>query len=399
MPTYLVRLYSPFTVKTFALRVEAPTVAEAKKQLIGKTIIDPTSSLEFDVEEHHIISVVPVVVYPLPPYPLMSEDEVKKAEWLKGAIIDETRPIPKGGTPVGSPRLASVLPDTFTSLFFEQEVRSKCIRFLEPYTMKILGKEYHYNPGDIECGLTWAQARELCAIKFKVLKSPPFTPLMDPKGRTLKEGEEVTYSDPEDLEWAKLQVARGNMQQLTSPIAEWAYPEARTKVRYKIDIFSKFYYEAKRKARADKIKEAILYLVQYAPGLTVREIAEILEIGYWTAYRIIKSLAHPAAAKQIEAEAEEYSTLEEWLPAQLAEIKKQPPTFTPQILIGPKRRGQLTIYPVKHLKEEEVWQELKRILTLEGYPAMTPEEEESLRKQLHEYWQRKQRERLTYYLR
>ncbi|MEM2386130.1 MAG: hypothetical protein QXO67_04015, partial [Candidatus Bathyarchaeia archaeon] len=95
MGTYLVRLYSPYSLKTFAVRVDAATVEEAKRkvlyhrikkpdgtvELVPRTITDP-DGYEFEAEEHFIISIAPIKAIPLPPYELMDEDEVKEAEWL-----------------------------------------------------------------------------------------------------------------------------------------------------------------------------------------------------------------------------------------------------------------------------------------------------------------------------
>ncbi|MEM2849038.1 MAG: hypothetical protein QXI36_02040, partial [Candidatus Bathyarchaeia archaeon] len=241
MGTFLVRLFSPYTLKTFSVRVDAATAEMAKDKVLYQTIKLPDGTVkrvpkvlrdpdgyEFEAEEHYVISVTPISAIPMPPFELMPEEDVKKAEWLKPAIV--TEPLAKGSTPVGSPRLETEIPNAVTTVLFSQEVKSKCIRFKEPYTLK----ERHYSSGEVECYLTWSQARQLCETKFKVLKSPPLMPLIDPKGKALREGEEVTYSDPEDLEWAKLETARGNLQQITTPIAEWLYPEYIGKVKYHI---------------------------------------------------------------------------------------------------------------------------------------------------------------------
>jgi hypothetical protein len=296
MPTYLVRLYSPFTLKTFALRVEAPTAELAKKKILGKTVTDP-DQYEFDVEDYYIISVAPVKVFPMPPYELMPEEKVKEAKWLKGAIVEE--PLPKDAEPAGSPKLATVIPDSIVTLLYEQEVKSR------------------------------------------------------------------------------------------------EYPEKTWKIKYRRDIFTKFYEEAKRMARRGKIEEAVRYLVEHCPGITVRMIADILEIGYWTAYRAAKSWMAPEAAKILEKEAEETATLEKWLPEQITQVKEQAPTKEPKIVAGPLWRGQITLWPYLWKKESELLEELKHILTLEGYPTLTKEEEQELKKKLHEYWQAKTREKLT----
>jgi hypothetical protein len=131
------------------------------------------------------------------------------------------------------------------------------------------------------------------------------------------------------------------------------------------------------------------------PGITVRMIADILEIGYWTAYRAAKSWMAPEAAKILEKEAEETATLEKWLPEQITQVKEQAPTKEPKIVAGPLWRGQITLWPYLWKKESELLEELKHILTLEGYPTLTKEEEQELKKKLHEYWQAKTREKLT----
>jgi len=447
MAAYLVRLYSPYTLKTFTIRVDAPTAEMAKDKILYETLRLPDGTVkkiprvltdpdgyEFEAEPHFIISVAPIKALPLPPYELMSEDEVKEAEWLKPAIIPE--PLAKGSAPVGGLKLEAEIPDATTTILFSREVRSKCIRFREPYTLKILGGERRYSPGDVECNLPWEQAKKLCEVKFKVLRSPPLMPLIDPKGRALREpltGEayerekakldellkagkikketyeerlselrgEYTYSDPEDLEWARLEVARGNLQQITAPIAEWLYPEYRSKVKYRIDVYTKFLEEAKRKRRAGKIKEAVLYLVDHSLGIPLDCLAQILGVNYWTAWRAVAELARPTEAqiKRLMAILDETATLERWTTGEKEEVVIQlKAPKEPKIGIG-YWLDRIMLYPLRVKPEEELMKELKRILTLEGYPALTPEEEAELRKQLHEYWQRKARERLTYYLR
>ena len=400
MPTYLVRLYSPYTLKTFAKRIDATTAEEAKKKVVGTIIRDP-DGYEFHVEPYYIISVAPIVVLPKPPYELMDEEEVKEAEWLKGAII--TEPLAKGSTPVGSLKLETEIPDAYTTIFFGQEVRSKSIRFLEDYPeFKVGVKKYGpYRRGDVEHTLPWSKARELCRIKFRVLKSPPLTPLIDPTGRALREGEEVAYAEPEHLAWAKLQVLKGNLQQITEPTAEWLYPEYKTKIRYKIDIFTKFLEEAKRMRKADKIKEAINYLITYSMGIPLDYIPQILSLSYWTVWRTVAELARPAETmlKRIMETLDETATLEKWTKGQEEEIiitLKAPKE--PKIGLG-YWHDKIICYPLKPLPETALLQELKRILTLEGYPKLSPEEEEELAKQMREYYDKKARERLTYWVR
>ncbi len=398
--SYVVRLYSPYTLKEFTIRVTAPTAELAKNKLLGKVVTDP-DGYDFTVEEYYIINVLPITTFPAPPYKLMPEEEVKEAEWLKPAIV--TEPLAIGSTPVGPPKLETEIPDAFTRIFFSQEVRSRAIRFLEDYPKFKIGiKDYGpYKRGDVEYHLPWTKARELCGIKFRVLKSPPLAPLIDPKGRALKEGEEVFYSDPEDLAWAKTQVLRGNLQQITEPVAEWLYPEYKTKVRYKIDIFTKFLEEARRMRKADKIKEAIEYLITHSLGIPLDYIAQILNLGYWTTWRAVAELARPTEAtiKRLMATLDETATLEKWTKGQEEEIIIQLKTpKEPKIGLG-YWLGRVVCYPLKPKPEKELLEELKRILTLEGYPTLTKEEEEELAKQLHEYWEKKARERLTYWIR
>jgi len=398
MPVYAVRLYSPFTLKTFVLRVEAPTAELARKKIIGKTITQ--DGYEFDVEDHYIISVAPVKFFPPPPYELMPEEKVKEADWIKGAIVPEEG-LARGSEPVGPPKLETDVPNLYTTVFFSREVKSKAIRFLEDTKFRFMGRDYEYRRGDVEDALPWSKARELCAIKFRVLKSPPLTPLIDPKGRSLKEGEEIVYSDPEELTWAKLQVAKGNLQQITEPVAEWLYPEYKTKVKYKIDIYTKFLQQAKALRKTDKIKEAILYLIEHTQGIPLDYIPQILGLGYWTCWRAVAELARPAEVmiKRLMEQLDEAASLEKWTKGQEEEIVIQfKAPKEPKIGLG-YWHDRLICYPLKPKSWRELLDELKRILTLEQYPTLTREEEEELAKQMKEYVEKKARERLTYWIR
>jgi hypothetical protein len=400
MPTtYLVRLYSPYTLKTFAKRVDAISQEEAKKKIVGTIVVDP-DGYEFIVESYFVISVAPIVALPRPPYELMDEEEAKEAEWLKGAIVPE--PLAKGSTPVGSPKLETEIPDALTSIIFGQEVRSRSIRFLEDYPkFKIGTREYGpYSKGDVEHKLPWKTARLLCAVKFRVLKSPPLTPLIDPTGKALREGEEVYYSEPEHLSWAKLQVSKGNLEQITEPVAEWLYPEYKAKIKYRIDIHTKFLEEAKRMRKLGKIKEAVEYLITYSMGIPLAYLAQILILGYWTTWRAVAELARPTEVqlKRIMETLDETATLEKWTKGQEEEIVltlKAPKE--PKVGLG-YWHDRVVCYPLKPLPETALFQELKRILTLEGYPTLTREEEEALEKQMKEYYEKKARERLTYWI-
>jgi hypothetical protein len=399
MTTYLVRLYSPYSLKTIVKRIDALTAEDAKRKVIGTVVVDP-DGYEFEVEPYYIVSVAPIKAIPPPPYKLMPEERVKEAEWLKGAIVPEEG-LALGSEPVGPPKLETDVPDTYTTLFFSREVKSKAIRFLEDAKFKYMGRDYEFKRGDITDTLPWAKARELCSIKFRVLKSPPLAPLIDLKGRALKEGEEVVYSDPEDLSWAKLQVAKGNMQQITEPVAEWLYPEYKTKVKYKIDIYTKFLQEAKRMRRADKIKEAILYLIEHSQGIPMDYIPQILSIGYWTCWRAVAELARPTEVmiKRLTEQLDEAASLEKWTKGQEEEIIIQlKAPKEPKIGLG-YWHDRLICYPLKPKSWLELLAELKRILTLEGYPTLTKEEEEALAKQMKEYYEKKARERLTYWVR
>jgi len=382
----------------FEKYVDAPSIESAKKKLIGSIVADP-EGYEFEVEEDFILTVAPTKLYITPPYKLLPEEKVKRADWLRGAIVSDDEPVPDGATPVGGLKPAAKIPqDEIFWLIYEQEIRSACIRFREPYTLKWMEREKTYRPGDIECDLPWSEACKLCAIKFRVVKTPPRMPLIDPRGESLKEGEEVTYSMPEELEWARRQVDQGNLRQITEPIAEWLYPDVKVKVRYRKDFWTKFVEEAKRMARIGKIREAVLYMVETHPGITTRTIADLLGISYWIAYRAVKSWVSPQAAKELEKEAEGQATLERWLPINLEKIKKQPPAPKPKIVLGPMWLGQYTLIPVKMMKEDDYLRELKRILTLEGYPTLTPEEEAEYKRKIHEYVMKKERELLTYWL-
>jgi hypothetical protein len=400
MPTtYLVRLYSPYTLKTFAKRVDATSQEEAKKKVVGTIVVDPDGN-EFMVEEYYVITVAPIAAFPKPPYDLMDEEEVKEAEWLKDAIV--TEPLAKGSTPVGSPKLETEIPDALTWIIFGQEVKSRSVRFLEDYPKFKIGiREYGpYRRGDVEHKLPWKTARLLCAVKFRVLKSPLLSPLIDPTGKALMEGEEVYYSEPEHLSWAKLQVLKGNLEQITEPVAEWLYPEYKTKIKYRVRIHTKFLEEAKRIRKSGKIKEAVEYLINYSMGIPLAYIAQILNLGYWTTWRAVAELARPTEVqlKRIMETLDETATLEKWTKGQEEEIVitlKAPKE--PKVGLG-YWHDKVVCYPLKPLPETALLQELKRILTLEGYPILSKEEEEALAKQMHEYYEKKARERITYWI-
>jgi hypothetical protein len=413
MPIYLIELYSPFTLKRFYLRVEAPTAELAKDKLLYKkvkmpdgtvkiepNIITDPDGFQFEGEDHFVVGVYPAKIMPPPPYELMPEEEVKEAEWLKPAQI--ITPLAKGSTPKGTPKMETPIPDSLTTIPFVQEVRSRAIRFLEDIpSFKVGIKEYGpYKAGDREYNLPWSKAKELVAVKFKVLKSPPLSPLIDPNGKVLREGEEIVYSEPEELSWAKTQTLKGNLQQITVPVAEWLYPQYKGIVKYRFDIYTKFLEEAKRMREAGKIKEAILYLIEHAPGIPLAYIPQILEVGYWTCWRAVAEYARPEEAeiKKLMEALSDAATLEKWTETQkdeiIMELKK---TKEPKVVLD-YRLGRVFCYPYKPKTEEELFNELKRILTLEHYPLMTPEEEEEMRKQIHTYWEKKRRETILYWV-
>jgi hypothetical protein len=393
MSTYIVKLYSGYAQKTFGIRVTALTAEMAKQKLIGKVVTDPWG-YEFTVEEYDIVGVVPYEPPRPPPYRLMPEERVLEAEWLKKAIVPEEG-LAFGSEPVGPPKLETEVPNLLTTIFFSREVKSKAIRFLEDYKFKYMGKDYEYRRGDIEDALPWSKARELCAVKFRASKW-----LVTPTGIGIREGEEVVLSDPEDLAWAKLQVSKGNLEQITEPVAEWLYPEYKAKVKYKFDIYTKFLQHARAIRKAGRIDEAITYLIDYTLGIPMDYIPQILEIGYWTCWRAVAAQARPTetALKRVSETLTETATLERWTKGQEEEIITQlKAPKEPKIGLG-YWHDRLICYPLKRKSWLELLAELKHILTLEGYPTLSKEEEEAVEKQIREYYEMKARERLTYWI-
>ena len=181
------------------------------------------------------------------------------------------------------------------------------------------------------------------------------------------------------------------------------YPELTFHIQFRRDIFTKFLEEAKRMARDRKISEAVKYIIEHAPGITIRMIADCLGIGYWTAYREVAELAYPTEIqmKELMKELDETATLDKWTTGQKEEVvtiflKEKPPKA---IMRPPLWRGQIPIYPIKRKTEDELLKELERILTLEKYKP-TPEEWEQMKqmirkqteawlKQSVEYWLQK----------
>lgn len=358
---YYVYLYCPYSSRfeEFSVAIEAPTEELAKKKVIGKTVT--CAGHEFDVEEQFITHIYPAQLFPKPTYKLMPEKRVKEARFLKGAIVDE--PLPLGARVKGGPKLATTLKNSVTTLIYEQPIESKAIQFLENYdafTVKVRGKKVTYGPyfrGDIVY-LPVKKAEELVKAEF----------------------------------------------------ARWAYPypEYKWQIRYRRDIFTKFYEEARRMSRAGKIKEATLYLITYCPGVTVRMIADILKRGYWTIYRIVATFVHPRYLEQLSKEVTEQAKLEEWSEGQLEETEKaithlrylfekekKPPT--PKVVIGPLWRGQATLYPIKHKTEKELLAELRRILTLERYKP-TEDEWREMEKQMKRQTEAWLKQSILYYL-
>jgi len=361
---YSVYVYCPVceTFTEFPVDIEAPTEELAKKKIIGMEVTCPKGHT-FKIEPIFITRIYPKKPIPTPPYKLMPEESVKEADWLRGAIVEE--PLPLGAHPKGSPKLATIIKNALTTLIYEQPIESRAIRFKEyyaPFTIKIRGKEVKYGP--------------------------------------FKTGDVVVLP----IETAKKIVAAG--------FAEWAYPypEYKWSIKYPRHVFTKFFEEARRMSKAGKICEAAYYLIQHCPGVTVRMVADVLERGYWTIYRCIAGMIHPGELKKFSEEVKEQAKLEKWSPSELSETEKaisqlryvfekeKKPSKPPKVLLGRKWRGQYTLYPVIHKTEDELLAELKRILTLEGYPKMTPEEEEEMRKQLHRYEEEKLKESIMYWL-
>lgn len=294
-----VAVYCPFCLVQFSVNIEAPTAELARRKAVGATAVCPKGH-EFELEDLWILHVYPLKTVAPPPYDLMSEEDVKEARWLKGAMFEE--PLPKGSRPEGSPKLATIIPDALTSFIYRQKVTSK------------------------------------------------------------------------------------------------EYPEYTGWIQYRRDIFTKFYEEAKRMRRTHKIEEAVLYLIEHCPGITIRMISDALGIGYWTAWRAVAKLARPEEEelKRMKPLLDETASLERWTTSQKEEVAAElARPKEPKAVVGPLWRGELTLYPIRPKSEEELLEELRRILTLEGYPKMTPEEEEETAKAVHRYWQLKKRERLT----
>jgi hypothetical protein len=306
MAKWLFLLICPLHLKEVHLIVDALSQEEATAKVLGKTYHCPWHPVhEFEIQEHHIVG---IIKYPYTKYPKVTVVPGKKEEvptWLKGAWREKAdEMLPPDAEPSGSPMLASIIPNAFTSFIYKQAIKSR---------------------------------------------------------------EDPAYTDT---------------------------------LHFRFDIFTKFLEEARRLAKVDPAR-GVEYLVAHAPGINMRTLADALGIGYWTAWRKVAELARPdeVRLKQIMKLLDETAPLEKWTESQKQEIILQLKTpKTPKISYGPMWRGTITLWPIKWVKEEELLDELRRILTLEGYPTLTSEEEETLKKQLHKYWQQKGKERLTYWV-
>jgi len=359
MPTFDIYMYCPFCpgFNEFPVSIEAPTEELARDKIKGRTVTCPLAGHTFEVEPFFITHVYPAKIFPAPSYKLMPEETVKESKWLKGSIVEE--PLPLGAYAKGSPKLATTIKNSVVSLIYDQPVESSAIQFVENYpkfTMKVHGKDVEYGPfgkGDI-VALGRKKAEELVKAGF----------------------------------------------------ARWAYPhpEYKWRIKYRRDVFTKFYEEARRLARMGKISEAVSYLIAHSPGVTVRMIADVLDRNYWPIYREVAKLADPTKIEALRKEVKEQAKIEAWLPEDLNETEQilreeeAKSAKLPQIVFGPLWRGQVTLYPLKHKTETELLTELKRILTLEGYPTMSTEEEQLMREQLKKVSEQQQKQNILYWL-
>jgi len=192
----------------------------------------------------------------------------------------------------------------------------------------------------------------------------------------------------------------------SQPVASPEYPDIRLHIQYRRDIFTKFLQEAKRIKKIGKIPEAVLYLVEHAPGITVRMIADLLEIGYWTAYREVAKYARPTKDQAILVleELSDSAKMESWLPKEeeertlgLEQLFKLPREAPPKIVFGQLWRKQVTLYPVKHKTEDELLAEARRIYTLEGF-FPTPDEWERTKELIAKQTDAQRRQSIEFYL-
>lgn len=349
LPAFIVNLYCPFDVEgTFSVTVEAATGAEALKKVVGTTRTCPRGHT-FKVEPFYIVPPAyksPERI-PIPPYEVEPIDGKPVPKWLLGArMLDEDRPLPKGSEPIGSPRLKSIgklVPDKFVTVLYEQDVKSRAIQFRErhPKTKTIVaGREVaieYYNPGDIEV-LPDIQAKEL--------------------------------------------VKRG--------IADPAYPEVTFRMEYGRDIYDVLMDEARRLFKTGASEEAVLYLIDYSPGITLQTIADILNYDYTRVSRIVAKHLSPTDyqltgfLEEVEDEGMKggyYAAKEARLTTELE--AKTVPRPKPRLVLGPRWRKRITVRPLKEKTEKEIIQELKRL-----EPPKRREELEQAAKRLRDSWRR-----------
>jgi hypothetical protein len=178
------------------------------------------------------------------------------------------------------------------------------------------------------------------------------------------------------------------------------YPDYVGHIQFRRDIFTKFLEEAKRMRKADKISESILYIITYTPGITIRMIADVLDIGYWTAWREVAKLARPTEEelKEIMKYLDETASLEKWTAPQKEEIVLSIKTpKEPKVSIGPLWRGERTLYPIRRKTEDELLKEIERIFTLERY-FPTPQEWEKTKQAMRKQTEAWMRQSIEYYL-
>jgi len=337
MPEWEIRVYCPYDLQQFLVPITAPTKDEAKKGIIGKSLICP-SAHDFEVEDIFIMGVYPSSRVTLPPYKVAPLNSAKPPKWSFGATVVEDKPLPIGSEPVGKAHLKQAIRDDLTTLVFEQEVESKAILFRQRYSEFTIGEIKYgpYNAGDIDI-IPSKKAKEL----------------------------------------------------IDMGIAEWAYPEHKFHIQFTRDFFTKFLDEAKRIRDTGKIEDAIIYLVNHSPGVTIPQIADMLGIGLFTAYRKVAELSYVSPTYKLKngkwlreefiKEVDETSTLDHWTSPQSEEVKS---TMTKpkeiKFHVGAPWRGNITVYPLKRKTEEELLEEAKRILTLQGY-RLTVEEENKMK--------------------
>jgi len=182
-------------------------------------------------------------------------------------------------------------------------------------------------------------------------------------------------------------------QRVSSP----EYPDQEWKVLYRRDVFKKFHEQAKRLAQRN-LSEAIKYLVEHAPGLSAKQLADILNIGYFPTYRAIRQLLGPTQIRRMKKEVAEQSPLLKFIPTQTEELIKEPEIKRlPQIRIGPAWLGQATYYPLRWKTERELEKDLQSIFTLEGY-LPKPEEWSEMQEQIKKQREAWLRQHITTYL-